>query len=122
MRHTESWVEWVEPDNCSSLNRRWLAFARHARAFKRFAKLAVRCGDFVVSVFIKSCVFLILIPIHVFFAIKDKQKEKNMKKMVLAVAVFGFLASFTRALWEPVQMVADATGKTVSDTVSWLNG
>jgi hypothetical protein len=44
-----------------------------------------------------------------------------MKKMVLAITMFGFLASFTRAMWEPVQITADAVGSTASKTVRWLN-
>lgn len=45
-----------------------------------------------------------------------------MKKMVMSVVMFGFLASFTRALWEPVQMTADAVGSGAKQTVDWLNG
>lgn len=39
----------------------------------------------------------------------------------MMVVMFGFLASFTRALWEPVQMVADGVGSTAQKTVNWLN-
>ncbi len=45
-----------------------------------------------------------------------------MKKAVMMMMVFGFLASFTRALWSPIQVTADAVGETTSNTVSWLNG
>lgn len=45
-----------------------------------------------------------------------------MKKLVMMVAVFGFLTTFTRALWSPVQVVADGVGEAGSKTVSWLNG
>lgn len=45
-----------------------------------------------------------------------------MKKMVMAVMVFGFLATFTRAAWSPIQVVADGVGATTEKTVNWLNG
>lgn len=44
-----------------------------------------------------------------------------MKKMVLGMVMFGFLASFTRALWEPVQMTADLVGSSAKGAVDWLN-
>jgi len=44
-----------------------------------------------------------------------------MKKMVMFVMVFGFFASFTRAVWSPIQVVADKTGEAASNTVNWLN-
>ena len=45
-----------------------------------------------------------------------------MKKVMYGMVMFGFLASFTRAVWEPVQLTADAVGETGSKTVAWLNG
>ena len=45
-----------------------------------------------------------------------------MKKVIMLVAVFGFLTTFTRALWSPVQVVADGVGSTASKSVEWLNG
>ena len=45
-----------------------------------------------------------------------------MKKMVMMMVMFGFLASFTRALWEPVQMTADLVGSSAEKSVNWLNG
>lgn len=45
-----------------------------------------------------------------------------MKRAVMFVAVFGFLASFTRAVWEPIQLTADAVGEAGQKTVNWLNG
>ena len=45
-----------------------------------------------------------------------------MKKMVMFVAVFGFLATFTRAAWSPVQVVADGVGSTTEKTINWLKG
>lgn len=44
-----------------------------------------------------------------------------MKKLVMFTLMFGFLASFTRALWEPVQLTADGVGSVASKTVGWLN-
>ena len=45
-----------------------------------------------------------------------------MKKLVMMVMVFGFLTTFTRALWSPVQVVADGVGSTAKQSVDWLNG
>ena len=45
-----------------------------------------------------------------------------MKKMWMMVMVFGFLTSFTRALWSPIQTTADFVGEKSSDAVYWLNG
>ena len=44
-----------------------------------------------------------------------------MRKLVMLVAVFGFLTTFTRALWSPVQVVADGVGSVTSKSVAWLN-